>query len=246
MVHWDRIRLSSGGKDQSGMRKIYSPFSLLSSASWSREHPPGRKKWTGNLRQYALICQWKAVLFCLEPIKTMIIICISVWQLYLFVEYVIERSSCHPTPATCPCSKHHGIYAHSPNEDWITRFSILWECLSTRGGTPSPSHKTPISTGPMSFLGVSYLHPIILPLVPGPFWEVPLSLDRVPHNDLVGVPPTQSGLDGGTSSQDWMGCPQLGLDGGTQCLGLDGTWTGYAAGLLRFPRGWLSWFPVSE
>ena len=46
-----------------------------------------------------------------------------------------------------------------------------------QGVTPSPSHNT--STGPMSFLGVPHLHPIILPLVPCPFpggvpqWLVP-------------------------------------------------------------------------
>ena len=64
-------------------------------------------------------------------------------------------------------------------------------CLSTRGGTPS--HNT--FTGPMSFLGVPHLHPLMLPLdapVTGPRslprWEV----FPWPGQDGVFPPPPQN------------------------------------------------------
>ena len=83
------------------------------------------------------------------------------------------------------------------------------------GCYPSPSHNTSTSTGPMSFLGrgCSHVHPIILPLVPGPFLGYPLS------GTGWGYPLT---------IQDSMGIPSLGWIGYPLCLGLDGTWTGYA------------------
>ena len=71
--------------------------------------------------------------------------------------------------------------------------------VHTREGTPSPSHNT--STGPISFLGVPHLHPIILPLVPYPFQGLP-GQDRVQVR--TGYPPDRSG---------W-GTPQTGQDRG--------------------------------
>ena len=79
------------------------------------------------------------------------------------------------------------------------------------GGIPSPSH---ISTGPTSFLGVPYLHPIILPLVPGPFPGGYPSPRQGYCSPRWGVPQSQTGgtpaPDGGTPSL-WMGYPQPGM-----------------------------------
>ena len=62
--------------------------------------------------------------------------------------------------------------------------------------TPSQSHNT--STGPMSFLGVLHLYPIILPVVPCPFWGVPW--DGI--SPVLGWSISQPGMDRGTP---WIG-----------------------------------------
>ena len=119
------------------------------------------------------------------------------------------------------------------------------------GCTPTPFHILP-TTGPMSFLGGGlHLYPIILRLVPCPFWGRGYPSPRWKVLDWMGYPPGQDwmgyplqpGPDGAPPSldwmgyhpgQDWMGYPlQPGMDGASLPLRLDGVpscqeWMGYS------------------
>ena len=85
-------------------------------------------------------------------------------------------------------------FLRSQNQFITTCDTQRWLCFHRRlfvnRCTPSPSHNT--STGPMSFLGVPHIHPIILQLVPYPFQGVPhfhpIIVPLVPRPFPEGVP----------------------------------------------------------
>ena len=100
------------------------------------------------------------------------------------------------------------------------------------GGTPSPSHNTSTSIGPMFFPGGA----------PSPFYNSstgPRSLPRGYPQSLGPGPFLARDTRWGTPNQDRMGYPQPGLDGVLHQPGLDGVTpsrTGWH--LNRLCRGW--------
>ena len=114
----------------------------------------------------------------------------------------------------------------------------------------NPSHNT--STGPMSFPeGVPHLHPIILPLVPCPFWGYPsdwlqVPSQEVPQSQVGGTPVLVRGVphNGVSPSRSGWGTPWLGWGTPQLFMGypprIGFAWIGYVTSACCGSAGGLS------